>query len=442
MKKIKKTFFYLFGFAFLLFAFTVIINLSVFDEELLPEVQAIKDIKAQPYGEDNAYPAIIAINGASGPSLLQATKTIRDHLNQQITTTGIDYLSDADYKNLIGKGHDDSWINTYHSCRSRTDDGCMNALVNDLLINPITDQRLLSQLQRYQSLLGFNDFSDARQMSFDSPLIAYGPTLNLQKLFLTDAYINLTSDEYLTQWHNDMVFWRMILNKSHLLISKMIAIAAVYTDIDSLSTAIKHGALSQQQLKQLQSSIKTLSPADINMGTTFEYEFKYGMSFIDVAFESEEYDSLLDALYNMFYQQHATHNISYSKGTKKYKEVSNLDSRSFFLYANSHQPEIDFSSPFTWSPTTLYNPMGKLLISYALPAYNDYIGRGHDLNGMFYLLKLQIEIALNPDKSVEQVIAHSQYTNPYTLEPMHYNKDSHSIYIDCMGKHSVCELSL
>ena len=78
----------------------------------------------------------------------------------------------------------------------------------------------------------------------------------------------------------------------------------------------------------------------------------------------------------------------------------------------------------------------------AMPAYKDYIGRVHDLNGMFYLLKLQIEIALNPEKAVAQVIVQSQYSNPYTLEPMQYNSATHSIYFECMDKTSVCELGL
>ena len=91
----------------------------------------------------------------------------------------------------------------------------------------------------------------------------------------------------------------------------------------------------------------------------------------------------------------------------------------------------------------LYNPTGKLLVGYTVGAgYTDYIGRVYDLNGMFHLLKLQIEIALNPDQPVEQVISQSQYTNPYTLKPMSYNQDAHSIYFTCMDKTSVCELDL
>ena len=102
----------------------------------------------------------------------------------------------------------------------------------------------------------------------------------------------------------------------------------------------------------------------------------------------------------------------------------------------------DLITPTPWTPRFLYNFSGKVMIGQAIPAYNDYIGRIHDLNGMFHLLKLQIEIALKPETPVEQVIKHSQYSNPYTLKPMSYNKESHSIYFQCMDKTSVCELNL
>ena len=132
----------------------------------------------------------------------------------------------------------------------------------------------------------------------------------------------------------------------------------------------------------------------------------------------------------------------FKKVTKVLLNVSKKNAAAFYDYITSQQYEADTSAPFSWSPATLYNPSGKMLIGLAVPAYTDYIARMHDLNGMIHLLKLQIEIALNPEQNLEQVIAQSQYTNPYTLEPMSYNKDSHSIYFECMDKHSVCELNL
>jgi len=439
MKTLKRTFLYLLALLLFIFILMVIINLPAFDEELLPEVQAIKEIKAQPYSVNNAYPAILALNSASGPSLKQATKTIRDHLNQQIAENGLDYLNQEDYQRLIGKGHDNSWKNIYYNCKSRTEKNCMASLIEDVANQPISDERLKAQLKRYADLIKMTDYQDATQIEFNAPYVAFGSLQQIKRLFLADAYINHSTDEYLKTWRQDMNFWRMVLADNHILITRMVAIASVFNSINSLSTAINQGALSPQQLSELQRQIKTLSKKELDMGTTFDYEFKYGMRFLEMAETERKVGNLIE---NMFYQPNATTNLHYEFATRPLKQVSALSSVEYYQHVTGENNAVKFTSPFNWSLTTLYNPLGKQFISYAIPAYNDYVARAHDLNGMMLLLKLQIEIALSPNQPVEQVITQSKYTNPYTLEPMDYNSETHSIYFECMDKYSVCELSL
>ena len=152
MNKIKKTLLYLLGFATLLLIITVVINLPAFDEELLPEVAAIKNIKAEPYSENNAYPALLAINGPSGKTLQQTTKEVRDFLNQKIAETDVDYLSDLEFNKLIGNENDKSWQNTYDLCNSRTAKNCMEQMHEELSGKPISDARLVEQISRYEKI--------------------------------------------------------------------------------------------------------------------------------------------------------------------------------------------------------------------------------------------------------------------------------------------------
>lgn len=439
MKKLKLTILYLFGFAALLLVFTVVINLSVFDEELLPEVEAIKNIKAEPYDENNAYPALIAINGPSGKTLKDTSNEVREFLNYKIKTTGIDYLSHEEMDSLIGKNHDKSWQNSYDSCNSRTNKNCMEKLHADLLELPINDERLIAQLARYEAFIQYQDFKESTQLDLTAPIGPYAPLINIKRLFLADSYINHSSEIYIGRVLQDMRFWRMVLSKGHLLITEMIAIATLSDDINSLSEAIKQGALDSEQLNKLQGLITVLSKDETNFRRVFEFEFKFGLHLLD---EAEQTDNLGSAFDRLFYQPNATHNLNYNFNTKPMKKMAALNAYEFYNYTASEQFQQDFKSPVGWSPTILYNPLGKFLMTVAMPAYKDYIGRMHDLNGLFYLLKLQIEIALNQDKAVKQVIANSKYTNPFTLEPMSYNSESHSIGFDCVDKTSICELDL
>lgn len=439
MKKVKQTVLYLVAFAVALFLLMVVINLPVFDEELLPEVNAIKNIKAKPYGEDNAYSAILALSSKPGPSLEQASQIIRDHLNQQIATNGKDYLTQEAYQQLVGKSHEDSWKSLYYSCKSRTEKNCMESLIDDLKGKSINDPRLREQLKRYADLIDMKAYKGATQLDINSPYVGIGSTQQLKRIFLADAYINQSSDVYLQYWGQDFKFWRMVLAESHLLITRMLSIASVTNSVDSLSTAIRQGALSPQQLIQIQRQIKPLSKSELDMGTTFEYEFKYGVSWFDAA---EHQGGIGNLIENALYQPKATQNLNYEYITKRLIQVSALDSKGFYLQVTGKDPVVKFTKPFNWSPTTLYNPVGKQLIGYAIPAYNDYISRAHDLNGMISLLKLQIEITVKPNQKIENIIQSSQHTNPYTGDPMMYNKDTNSIYFECLDPHSSCELVL
>ncbi len=445
MRVLKRTFLYLLAFMLFMLVLMVVINLPAFDEDLLPEVQAIKNIQAQPYSANNAYPALIAINGPSGKTLKQATQEVREFLNHKIQTTGIDYLTYEESDELLGKGHDKSWQNIYHSCNSRADRNCMEQLYNELQDRPIMDARLIEQLSRYNAFIEYPDYKEATQLKFDSPLPSYGALLKLKRIYLANLYANQDLHVYLDQVIKDLKFWRMVLKNSKYLLTKMIAVATIYDDIHSLSAAIRRGHLGAEELEGLLNNMYTLNAAEMDLSQVFEYELKTGIEWYETAESADDLGKVF-SLWNMFnglfYQPKATVNFNYLNTTEPLKNLSLLNAEKFYQLVNVEQWAKDFSPTIRWTPSMLYNYVGKVLVSYSKPAYKDYIGRVHDLNGMFYLLLLQTEIALQPDQPVEQLINQSKYTNPYTLEPMLYNKPSHSIYFKCMDKTSSCELSL
>ena len=334
MKKIKKTFLYLLGFAFLLFAFAVIINLSIFDEELLPEIQAIKDIKTKSYTKNNAYPAMVAINGPSGMSLQDASTKIRIKLNEKIKRSGLDYLSHDELNDLIGNGHDKSWKDAYGSCGSRTDNDCMSKIFSEVKENPIADARLIEQLVRYNDFIQHEDYQEMIQLDFSAPFGPYGPIINLKRLFLADSYANHSSKSYLNLVMKDMIFWRMVLKNANWLITKMVTIATLNDDINSLSTSIKQLHFNADQLTHLQHLITPLNSDEISMVRVFEFEFKYGMNVLDEALENGEITELTNASTPFFYQHQATHNYSYLNITKPLKKASLMNSNEYFLYRN------------------------------------------------------------------------------------------------------------
>ncbi|TDR19435.1 hypothetical protein C8D91_1991 [Marinicella litoralis] len=429
---------YLIGFAVLLLVFTLVINLPAFDEDLMPEVAAIKNIKATPYGANNAYPALLAINGPGTDLKISADK-VRTMLNLKISQMGLDYFDQQEYDQHIRNDLDVTWQEKYPSCHSRRERACMSKVFTAVREQPIVDERLTTQLQKYHDLIALDEYSEATQLDIQAPLIAFGPVMALKRIFLANSYISDNSQDFLSDVIDDMNYWHMMLNKGHLLITKMVAVASITDGLRGLSEAIKAHHFSPVQLIELQNNINRLNLQEVAIGRVFEFEFKYGIKVFEAAESSGEmkYFGLFD-----FFQLNATHNMAYQLTAVPMKHLSKLDSSGFYQYLNSDEFGQEFEHPFSWSPASLYNPTGKVLMSYTVPAYTDYLARIHDLGGMIVLLKLQIELALNQEKPVKNVVLNSEFLNPYTSEPMSYNAATDSIYFTCLDKTSVCELGL
>ncbi|MCB1581654.1 MAG: hypothetical protein KDI92_01240 [Xanthomonadales bacterium] len=437
MKKIKKIVLFIVVLAFSLFALTVIINLPVFDEKLLPEVVAIKNLKAKPYSENNAHPALLAINNA-GDDLLVSTAQIRRILNQKIAETGLDFFDNEEYDRYINSEIDKEWQHRYKSCNSRRESTCLTSLVEELQDHPITDPRLQAQLKKYQQLLMFSDFSDSVLLDFQAPIIPYGAVMKLKRLHLALSYNEEAFHEFFNVIDQDLQFWQMLLEKGHLMITKMVAIASVHDSISAVSAAVRTKQLDQNQLMALQNQWDVFSISSLNMKAVFDAEFRAGINMFAEAEQSGEfrYLNLVD-----FFQLNATHNLAYTL-TAEVRNLAKLNAAEFYTLKDSERFKNDAEHVFTLSPSSFYNPTGKMLLSYSILPYTDYIARIHDLNGMIHLLKLQIELAMYADRPKKAVIAQSKYVNPYTLEAMNYNEETNSIYFECMDKTSDCELAL
>lgn len=438
MKKIKIIVLFILALAFCLFALTVVINLPVFDEKLRPEVQAIKDIKAVPFAEANAFIDILSLGGDE-TDLFESSKKIRELLNQKIINTGLDYFDENEYSRYIRQDLDTEWQQIYRTCNSRSDKKCASEVIQSVVNKPISDARLLTQLNKYRQLLSKNNYKESTNMDFTVPFPAFGPVMNLKRLYLANAYLNDDVESFFQIANQDYQFWRMVFENSHWLITRMVANASIRGSIQFLSLAIQEERLDSEQLWNLQELLEPLTPGKTNMAKVFDFEFKYGLDFYEVAEKRGEFNT--QKVFD-FFQLNATHNLAFELTTKTLRKMAAMNSHEFYQYLNSEPAHILDKYEFKWRPSSLYNPTGKLLVNYSQPAYQDYIGRIHDLNGMIHLLKLQIELALNADRPKVEVITQSKYVNPYTLKPMKYNKETNSIYFDCLDKTSVCGLDL
>ena len=435
----KKLFVYFALIAVVLLLFTLTINAPWFDEDLLPEVQAIKNAQAEPYVAKNAYPALLAINGDRS-DFNQASQEIRQLLNKNIRQSGRDFLNATEYDLYHNKTADESWQNDYPTCNSRRDRGCMADLLEQIKNQPITNQRLKSQLDKYHALIQLQHFNESTQVDLNAPLVSFGPIIALKRLYLANSFATDSTDEFIRNFNQDMRFWRMLLADGHHMITKMVAVATLHNSIDALSKAIDDEVFTDQQLMKLHAALPRLSPAEADMQKVFDFEFKHSISFYEAA--EQQGDSRVLKLFD-FFQPHATQNLAYRVSLKPLRDMAVLSADGFYAKSNSGEWHDHPENQFSWSPTSLYNPVGKILVGTAMPAYSDYVARIHDLEGMLALLKLKMEVKLSPDKPVAAIIETSEQVNPYTGEPMSYDAAKQKIHFSCVDKTAnVCEISL
>src|SRR5690606_35913206 len=99
-------------------------------------------------------------------------------------------------------------------------------------------------LDRYRSLIGMTEFKEAMSLEVLAPLPAYSVVLEGQRLHITDSWRSATQADAATvaaMLDRDLLYWRMVLENSDTLITKMIATA----------TVIRHFKLGNLALRRL-----------------------------------------------------------------------------------------------------------------------------------------------------------------------------------------------
>ena len=109
--------------AFILIA--LLVNLSVFDEDLRPEVVRILQPVQTPSNDGNAYFAIWGIGATADKDIVAAGVRLVKRLSLNREASGLDTLKPEDYAEILGTTSlDEEWLANYY-CNSRTQYGCL-----------------------------------------------------------------------------------------------------------------------------------------------------------------------------------------------------------------------------------------------------------------------------------------------------------------------------
>jgi len=214
----------------------------------------------------------------------------------------------------------------------------------------------------------------------------------------------------------------------------MITINALRGDLLSLSYAInKMPSLSSSQEINLKELLKPLSSHEINIDAALISELRLSVNNRD--FYSENVPEGVSRPLKFLIQQTASVNLYYKETIKTGFVFGKMSPSEFYERAQTPVKATPFSR---FNP---YNLGGKIAQSqnWQLPPY---IGRAHDLAGIYSLVALQLELKTNPPQDLIAAIKLSPYKNPYTEKPFDYDPATKALSFQCFEVKDVCKITL
>ncbi len=232
-KKILKAFAWILGVPLVLavLAYGVLLAANLEDAEPGPavaETQRILDEGTRLHSRDNAYFMILGF--AAPPDmdpaeLGRARQTILENTCACFDGDIGPMFDDHDFRG----GRSDAVEAFVNDCRM-SGDGCFDLLAAN---STVVDDWLASDdwlLQRYDQLTRMTEYREWVHTDLSLPLPSYSPILETQRAMLFNAWRSARKGDAAAvnaMLDQDMTFWRMVVKDSDMLITKMIAVAAV-----------------------------------------------------------------------------------------------------------------------------------------------------------------------------------------------------------------------
>jgi len=415
----------------------VVVNLSWFDEPLLPELEALRT--PQPVTLDgNAFPFALGLLAAedrdpraAGVEIIRILQARRDR-GEPAT------IGKEEKKAILGESLTIDGLGTRSRpiaepsaatkslgqvCLPRYDLDCAHRLIAQAALLDPKEPPLAVLLLRYENLLQQVHYIETPAPDPTTPWPPLGPIAEVGRLRLAISLRTDPTTVFLEKASRELAFWRMTLREAQLLGTKMSALAAIRWANDFLSTLIRERQLDARDVERLRGFVRPLTREESDIGAAFLSESRTsllgGMPYVagDASW-----------LVRLLLQKNATFNQEFRETIEPLRELSSLDAREYYDQ-KAYEP---LRHEFHVTPGMLYNLGGKLALSRSSWDEQLFPARVHDEDGRITLLLLQAQIEERPELDVATIVRSSTLRNPYTGEPMEYDSRAGTIGFACL----------
>lgn len=261
--------------------------------------------------------------------------------------------------------------------------------------------------ERYLQLHLLKGYYETSRPSDRMPIVY--PPPKLRALFLAETAHRIQTGtleqqrQALADLTEDLQMWRVVLSGNGMLISKMLAAAALQSDELLLGDMVADGTFKMSLLHdELRSALLPFPVENWQIGAVFESEFRYDVAWLRslkptyfVAMNASDahrswWQRAWPSVSWEFYKAQATEN-GFAELMWQLKVLATADPATFSQARDRYRNWLDKQENMI-TPRALYNPVGRALVIGGAPGYESYVTRVYDVAALQRLAYLTFQI--------------------------------------------------
>jgi hypothetical protein len=430
--------------------FLVALAINAFDERPSRQALALSQPPENRYKPDeNIYVALIGFDAPAGQSVVTVGQARIARYNEQVDVQLRDPLAMSTLDDPLAL----KFVGSTDFCRPQVPTFWESVHGNGPKVAQLMDQNR-ELVQRYLALLALPGYYETSRPSPVAP-IPYVPT-DVRNLFLANVSLRMQREDdaetraALQSLRKDIDLWHRMLTGEGAPLSKLISAAYLQADFLVLADMIADPAAHIP--KDMGELLPEIPAGDWNIGKAFAAEFRVHVFMYKQIRELSDghwqppdstntqrvWNRISSPIDGQFFKINATENL-YAKAVNELAGVAALDPSTFSSQQARFRKWEQGSADFL-SIRTVYNPIGKILVAIAAPAYENYVLRPYDVAALQRLVRLSFEIRrrlVAPSAVPSFMKLHPEWsTHPADGRPFVWKPTANEIAIQPVAKQS------
>ncbi len=408
------------------------VAINLFDESLDPQAAAYGKPRAPRVPDaENAYFALLAIDAPAGANSMAYAKTWLDEARA------------AAHERRPPLRPQREQAKRPDPC-DPLDRSCFTVVRENAGVIRGQLAMLAGDLERYEALISSRRFDEVLDYPFglESDFPPYASLARAQRAYLLRIALDFESgrvEKAVAALERELAWQRLFLTESRLLVSKMVAARNYWRDLMFVRSLLEAASAKLvPQLPRLQRMLRPLDEAVQSLPRVVETEFgSVGAAYSGISPDRDDIRQMIGWYVSgtaLLYQPKATMNHAYRYYSKLADQVFAAPAHRVLAESKA------FSESWHDLPwwRYIYNPVGKMLMSVAMPAWEDCPLRMHDLDALNRLVGLRVELLVSEATAgqvAERVAASApRFYDPYSRNPMTWDGEKKRLYFEARSK--------